>query len=84
MSLAGSLSIIAIPVVALKTSGVDSQRPKTIEFLHHNMFWSGCFFCECGLAGCGSACLSHLRSLRLQQLLVGVVLFLPADIDLIS
>ena len=33
MSLAGSLSIIAIPVVALKTSGVDSQRPKTIEFL---------------------------------------------------
>src|SRR6267378_4684777 len=48
------------------------------------MVWPGCFFCKRGLGGWDRTRLGHLCPLGPQQLLVSVVLFLPADIDLIS
>src|SRR5438067_9605892 len=44
----------------------------------------GRLFCKHRLRGWDRTRLSHLRPLGLQQLLVTIVLFLPADIDLIS
>ena len=67
----------------LKIARVRSQWSEPVELVYHNVIRSRSFFYNSGLRSRNRTRL-RLRQLRFQQLLVGVELLLPADIDLIS